>query len=242
MKRLLYIYMLFYGLIITAQVKDSIPNFNKDILILNEGDTLNIELNEVALLPKHKFKSQEDKNYYLWFRKKVHKAYPYAMMASKRLDSINVRLDRIKSKSKKRKYVRVVQKYVEGEFTDQLKKMTRTEGRILIKLIHRQTGKTAFENIKELRSGWKAFWYNAQANIFSISLKDEYEPATENEDYLIEDVLQRAFINETLEKQVPKLNFDAFQILAHQKGAIDVEVYKKMFAKMRKKRNRKKKK
>ena len=46
---------------------------------------------------------------------------------------------------KKRKYIKLIQEYMEGEFTDQLKKMTKTEGRILIKLIHRQTGKTTFE-------------------------------------------------------------------------------------------------
>lgn len=242
MKKLIQIFIVLYGVIATAQIKDSLPNFNNNILILNEGDSLNIQLDEVALLPKHKFKSHIDANYYAWFRKKVNKAYPYAIMASKRLDSINVRLKRIKSKSKRRKYVKRVQKYVEEELTDQLKKMTRTEGRILVKLIHRQTGKTAFENIKELRSGWKAFWYNAQANIFSLSLKDKYEPALQNEDYLIEDVLQRAFINETLEKQHPKLKFDAFKILLAKKGEIDVDFYKEMFSQMRKKKERKKKK
>lgn len=201
-----------------------------------------IELNEVTVLPRHKFKSRTDANYYQWFKRKVFKAYPYAMLASQRLDSVNVRLSRIKSKKGKRKYINRVQKYVEKELTAPLKKLTRTEGRVLIKLIHRQTGKTAFNNVKELRSGWRAFWYNTTANLFKLSLKDEYNPATVNEDYLIEDILQRAFINEELEKQVPKLEFDAFQILANKKGNVNVEKYKKMFAKMKKKRKRKKKK
>ena len=98
------------------------------------------------------------------------------MLASQRLDSLNARLGRIKTKRGKRRYTKRAQKYLEGEFTNQLKKMTRTEGRILIKLIHRQTGKTAFENIRKLRSGWKAFWYNTTANFFSLSLKSEYHP------------------------------------------------------------------
>ncbi len=201
-----------------------------------------INLEEVAVLPKLKFKSSTDARYYYWFRRKVEKAYPYAMLASQRLDSINVRVKRIKKKRKKRKYIRRAQKYLEGEFTDQLKKMTRTEGRILIKLIHRQTGRTAFENIKELRSGWKAFWYNTTANLFKLSLKTEYHPETENEDYLIEDVLQRSFIDERLEAQKSKLDFDFLKISAAKKGEIDVEEYKKMFAKQKKKRNKNKKK
>ena len=55
---------------------------------------------------------------------------------------------------------------------------------------------------------------------------------TENEDYLVEDVLQRAFIDETLESQVPKLDFDSYQILESRKGEVNVETYKEMFAKL----------
>lgn len=242
MRKLFFYFFVAISLFVDAQIKDTLPNFNDEYFLVRDGDSLMIKLNEVSVLPKHKFKSRIDVNYYYWFKKKVFKAYPYAVLASKRIDSLNARLGRIESKSKKRKYVKRVQKYLEEELTDQIKKMTKTEGRLLIKLIHRQTGKTVFQNIKELRSGWKAFWYNTTANIFSLSLKDEYHPETENEDYLVEDVLQRAFIDETLESQVPKLDIDSYQILESRKGEVNVETYKEMFAKLRKKRKRKKKK
>ncbi|OSY88177.1 hypothetical protein WH52_05175 [Tenacibaculum holothuriorum] len=224
-----------------AQVKDTLPSFKDDYYLVKEGDTLMIELPEVAVLPKHKFKEPKDVHYYYWFKRKVFKAYPYATLASKRIDSLRLRLDRIPSKSKKRKYVKRVQKYLEKELTDQLKKMTRTEGRVLIKLIHRQTGKTAFENIREFRSGWKAFWYNTTANLFKLSLKTEYSPNTINEDYLIEDILQRAYIQEELIFQEPKLNIPSISILESKKGEINVEEYKQMFAKIRKKKKRRSK-
>lgn len=218
---------------------DSLPiNINNYILI-KPGDTLNIKLNEITILPKPKFKSSEDVRYYLWFRRKVSKAYPYAKLASKRLDTLNARLERIPNKRKKRKYTRQIQKYIEGEFTDQIKKMTRTEGRILIKLIHRQTDKTAFNNIKGLRSGWKAFWYNTTANLFKLSLKDDYQPEIENEDFLIEYILQQSFQIGALERQEPKLNFDFQKALLEKKAQINVDVYKEMFAKMRKKNKKK---
>ncbi|AQS95232.1 hypothetical protein BXQ17_05625 [Polaribacter sp. BM10] len=219
---------------------DSLPKNLEDYIFVKPGDSVVIQLNEIALLPKHKFTSREDIRYYLWFKKKVYKAYPFAKLASQRLDSLNNRLEKIKSKSKRKKYTRLVQKYIEGEFTDQIKKMTTTEGRILIKLIHRQTGKTAFNNIKGLRSGWKAFWYNTTANVFKLSLKTEYHPESNNEDYLIEDVLQRAFQEDKLEAQKTKLDFDYVKVIASRKGKIDVEEYKKMFSKMLKKRNKKK--
>lgn len=241
MKRLFYIYVFFISITSFSQQKerlDSIPPNFDDYILVKPGDTITVKLDEITLIPKQNFKSREDVKYYLWFRRKVFKAYPYAKLASTRLDSLNARLSRIQSKRKRKKYTRQIQKYIEGEFTDQIKKMTRTEGRILIKLIHRQTGKTAFDNIKELRSGWKAFWYNTTANVFKLSLKQEYHPEIENEDFLIEDILQRAFQDEKLETQESKLNFDFAKIISQRKAEIDVEVYKQMFAKMRKKRKK----
>ena len=241
MKKLLYIYIMTISFLSFSQIKekDSLPINIDDYVFVKPGDTLTVNLNEFSLLPKHKFKSRNDIRYYLWFRRKVFKAYPYAQLAAQRLDSLNARLERIESKSKKRKYTKRIQKYIEGEFTDQIKKMTTTEGRILIKLIHRQTGKTAFNNIKVLRSGWKAFWYNTTANVFKLSLKTEYHPESNNEDFLIEDVLQRAFQDDKLKVQKSKLSFNFNQIIEDNKAEVNVEVYKKMFAKIRKKKKRK---
>lgn len=220
---------------------DSLPNNIDDYIFVKPGDSVIIQLKGISLLPKPKFNSREDIRYYLWFKKKVFKSYPYAKLASERLDSLNARLNRIDSKYQKRRYTKLVQNYIEGEFTDQIKKMTTTEGRLLIKLIHRQTGKTAFNNIKGLRSGWRAFWYNTTANIFKLSLKTEYTPATENEDFLIEYILQRAFRDNQLKPQESKLNFDFINILNKKKAKINVEVYKEMFAKMKSRKKNKKK-
>ena len=212
-KKSIIVAALLASAVLIAQVEkeeDSIPLSERYIVF--EGDTLLIELEEVLLLKKLKFKTNYDRRYYYWFRKKTMKAYPYAKLAADRLDVLNERLNNIKSKRKKRQYTKRVQKYLEEELTSQLKKLTRTEGRILIKLIHRQTGETAFELVKGLRSGWKAFWYNTTANLFKLSLKDKYDPVNIKEDYLIEDVLQRAFVNGSLEEQKAKLEFNYIEL------------------------------
>lgn len=214
---------------------DSLPIDINDYIFVKPGDSVVIQLNEISLLPKPKFKSKDDIRYYLWFKRKVCKVYPYAKLASERLDSLNKRLAKISSKRKRKKYTKLMQEYIEGEFTDEMKKMTTTEGRVLIKLIHRQTGKTAFENIKALRSGWRAFWYNTTANIFKLSLKTEFHPETVNEDFLIENILQRAFQDNLLQPQKSKLNFNFMAILTKKKAKIDIEEYRQMFAKMKKK-------
>jgi len=243
LKKLLYIFILLNSIITFSQKrdKDSLSKPLDEFILVRPGDTAVINLNEFTLLPKRKFNSKEDIRYFLWFKDKVFKAYPYAKLASQRLDTLNTRLARIKSKSKRRKYIKKIQNFVEGEFTQEMKKMTNTQGRILIKLIHRQTGITTFDNVKALRSGWKAFWYNATANVFRLSLKEEYHPESVNEDYLIEDILQSAFLDSKLVQQKSKLDFDYHKIAVKNRGKIDVEKYKEMFKKFRKRKTKKKK-
>jgi len=183
--------------------------------ILVKGDsvaTSAINLREVMLLHKLKFDSKTDRKRYLILRRKTIKVYPYAKLAAQRLDSLNKRLARIKNKGARNRYTKKIQKYIEGEFSDELKKFTRTEGQILVTLIHRQTGITTFELVKELRNGWRAFWYNNTANLFNISLKTEFDPLNNKEHYLIEDILQRNFQSGRLERQESPLEFDFYDL------------------------------
>ena len=70
----------------------------------------------------------------------------------------------------------MLEKFLQDELTAELKRLTRTEGQILVKLIYRETGTTAFDLVKELRNGFRAFTYNTIASFFDISLKTEYNP------------------------------------------------------------------
>lgn len=183
--------------------------------IFIEGDTIarkHIDLDEVLVLGRLKFDSPADRHRYLILRRKTLKVYPYAKLASERLVELNSRLDQIKSRRDRKKYTKIVQNYIEDQFAAELKKLTHTEGQILVKLIHRQTGVTAFELVKDLKSGWRAFWYNTTASFFDISLKEEFEPQNNQEDYLIEDILQRAFQNKQLQKQPSALDFNFLEL------------------------------
>ncbi|MCZ4319994.1 DUF4294 domain-containing protein [Aequorivita viscosa] len=207
----IYICFLFFGLKTTfAQTDTEYLKKQKDstevMYYLIEGDTIAreiIDLDEVILLDKLKFSSEQDRRRYLILRRKTRKVYPYAKLASERLTTMTERLKTIDKNRHKRRYTKRIQKYIEGEFSDKLKKLTHTEGQILVKLIHRQTGRTAFDLVKELRTGWRAFWYNTTASLFEISLKEEYNPFDVKEDYLIEDILERSFQESILERQKP---------------------------------------
>lgn len=214
MNKIAYILLLLPGFLF-AQINEQEQDSTETYYIIIEGDSIPraaINLDEVTLLHKLKFDSKDDRRRYLILRRKTLKVYPYAKLAAERLQSLNERLQKLEKPSDKRRYMKMIQKYIEEEFSAELKKLTRTEGQILVKLIHRQTGKTAFALIKELRSGWRAFWFNSTANLFDISLKEEFDPLNNKEDYLIEDVLQRNFISGNLEPQKSALDFDFLEL------------------------------
>ena len=209
MRKICLLLVSLLGFCVQAQVKDTL-DFRAYTLF--ENDSLILKLDEVYVLPKLSFKARNDKRYYYWFRKKVLRAYPFAKSAAEKLSVIDGRLDSIPSRRKRKKYIKRTQKYLEKEFTPQLKKLTRTEGRVLIKLLHRETGSVTFDLIKEYRNGWKAFWSNATANLFKMSLKDEYDPLNVREDYMIEDILQRADVKELIDLMPPKIDLEFYQI------------------------------
>ena len=160
-----------------------------------EGDSVfkkEIDLKEVVIYKPVVFADNKERLDYFVLKRKVLKVYPYAKMASERLAKLNDRLNKIKSKRKKKKYTKMLEKFLQEELTAELKKLTRTEGQILVKLIYRETGSTAFSLVRELRNGFRAFTYNTIAKVFKISLKEEYNPLKVREDLFIEDILRNS--------------------------------------------------
>jgi hypothetical protein len=180
-------------------------------LLLIEGDSIpqyGITLKEVVVFQPLRFKTREELKRYILLRRRVFRVYPYAKLAADRLTVLNDRLNEIESKRGRKKYLKRLEKFIYGEFEEELKKLSKSQGRILIKLVHRQTGSTTFDLVKELRTGWKAFIYQTTASLFSLSLKDQYNPAEVLEDYLIEDILQRAFADQYLIEQPAAIDYD----------------------------------
>lgn len=173
-----------------------------DELILNDT----IQLPEIII---YKGKTDpEARKQFLLLQSRVYKTYPYAKLASERLTILNKGMANLKTNKEKKRYFKIVESYLSDEFEAKLKKLSRKQGQILVKLIHRQTGTTTFELVKNLKSGWKAFWSNTAASMFDINLKTKYAPYDVNEDYLIETILVRAFDSGRLQNQNPAKQVD----------------------------------
>ena len=192
---------------VSAQI---LPPLSEDFFVI-EGDTIinsSIQLKEVVLFEPLRFNNYQEAKRYVILRERTFKVYPYAKIAADRLNVLTGRLKQIKSKRKRKIYLRRMEDFIYDEFEKELKKLSRSQGRILIKLVHRQTGETSHSLVKELRNGWRAFVYQTSASLFKLSLKDTYDPESVYEDYLIEDILQRAFSEERLERQDTALDYD----------------------------------
>ena len=169
---------------------------------LQEDDSIlndTIQLPEVLIF-KDKM-TPEARKQFLILQNRVYVTYPYAKLASERLTNLNQGMANLKTSREKKRYFNIVENYLNNEFEAKLKKLSRSQGRILVKLIHRQTGSTTFELVKDLKSGWKAFWSNTAASMFDINLKTKYAPYEVNEDYLIESILVRGFESGRLQNQ-----------------------------------------
>ena len=196
------LFLFFVSFSIKAQLiqKDTV----KSAFITTETDTIykdTIHLEEIVIF-RGKIDVESRKQFEL-LRNRVYKTYPYAKLASERLTALNRGMISLKTNKEKKKYFKIVEDYLNNEFEAKLKKLSRKQGQILIKLIHRQTGITTYELVKNLKSGWTAFWSNTTAKMFDLSLKTQYAPYQVNEDYLIETILVRAFESGRLINQTP---------------------------------------
>ncbi|MEY2670933.1 MAG: hypothetical protein RLZZ577_1249, partial [Bacteroidota bacterium] len=204
MKRILF--LICFALFSTA-VQAQVIQKESDLTV--ENDTIlndTIELPEI-IVRKEKLDIEARKQFQL-LQNRVLKVYPYAKITAERLTALNRGMANLKTEKEKKKYFKIVENYLTNEFEAKLKKLSRKQGQILVKLIHRQTGTTTYDLITNLKSGWKAFWSNVTAKLFDINLKTKYDPYQNNEDYLIESILVYAFETGRLQNQPPAIKVD----------------------------------
>ena len=161
-----------------------------------DGDTVPWSvLDEMLFVAKPTLSDfQARRNYYI-LMKKVGRVYPYVREAALRMDSVNIQLERIDRRRQRRKYTKSYQKYLEERFEPELRKLTRSEGQILSKLVYRETRTSVYQIIKTYRNGLSARFWSMTAWWYDIDLKRPYDPENDAEDQLIENILLRKFIS-----------------------------------------------
>jgi len=187
-----------------AQLVETTFNGKKVQGTVIDGDTIPwVFLDEILVMDKPTFTDVEARKRYLLLRRRVLKVYPYAKAAGERLDSLNMRLAKEKSARKRAKYTKQYQKFLEERFEAELRKLTRSEGQILCKLVYRETDQTVFKLIREYRNWLTAVGWSVTGSWYDINIRKEYDPNGDDEDALIERILLRSFAMGELKERVP---------------------------------------
>ena len=172
-------------------LEDTLINGTVMQMLIVDGDTnfiYNMQtFNVVDLKP---YGDPEKDRMFSRMRYYVRKVYPYAKIAADKLNMYEKQLQGVKSKSKRRKIMKQREKALKEEFEDVIKTMSKTSGRVLIKLIDRETGQSTYEIIKEMRGGFKAWTYQGIGMFYGADLKQRFNPKTSEEDEMIERVVQ----------------------------------------------------
>jgi uncharacterized protein DUF4294 len=157
--------------------------------VVHDGDTIAVNyLPAIDIFGDFDPDAAERLRKYLRLRRDVIRAYPYAKLAAAQLKYVNDSIPKIKSKRAQKKFIKKTEKQLKEKFAKDLKKLSRNQGFILIKLIDRETGDTSYSLVKELRGSLNAFFWQSLARLFGSNMKAEYDP--EGEDALIESIVQ----------------------------------------------------
>ena len=171
--------------------KDSLPD---RFYVVQEVDRNGVKMPEIEIKevtinadPRRERRERREFRQYDKLVTNVKKVYPYALIVRSKLGEVDEKLKNIPDDRDRRKYLRDVEKDVFGKYQKDIEDMTITQGKLLIKLIDRETQNTSYILIRDYRGKFSAAFWQSIARIFGTNLKDEYDPY--GEDALIESII-----------------------------------------------------
>jgi len=176
---LFFFFIPFAGMTQTnTTLKSALPEIIGTLVetVYYEGDTIPYaKLGVVTCSADRVFKNYRQKAAWDRLKYNVKKVYPYAILASAKLKEYDRVLATIPSESGKKAFMKLAEKQLKKEFSQELKNLSINQGRILIKLIDRETGKTTYDIVKNMRGSFSAEMWQGVAIVFNSSLKSDYD-------------------------------------------------------------------
>ena len=189
MKKALFIF-LFFSFAAFATTAQDIEGVVVQARII-DGDTVpvvSLEEIEIYSFSLHIPKTKRQRRRLTRLIRNIKIVYPYAKLAGIELRRYEYRLKHAKTDKERRQILKQAEKEINDKYGDDLRKLTFSQGLILIKLIDRETGSSSYDLVKQLRGSFRAFFYQAFARIWGYNLKEEYDP--DGEDRQIEIIVR----------------------------------------------------
>ncbi len=179
---------------VSAQVPENVESHNGLYIlesIVVDGDTIPIvTLRPTSISANRRKRSKRYQRKRNKLFRNVVKTYPYAKVAGELIKEYNYNLAELETQAEREAYLDQCEEDLKAEFDGDLRKMTMSQGKVLVKLIDRETGRTSYELIKELKSGFTAFMWQGVAKLFGNDLKSNYDPENNETDEIIEEIVQ----------------------------------------------------
>ena len=155
---------------------------------IHKGDTIPyVQLKTIYIFPPKTFKNERERKRYTKLVRDVKKVYPIALEINRAVIETYEYLQTLPDEKARQKHIKRVEKGIKKQYTPRMKKLTFSQGKLLIKLVDRQSNQTSFELVRAFMGPFKAGFYQTFAALFGASLKKEYDP--EGEDRMIEQII-----------------------------------------------------
>ncbi|MDG5799069.1 DUF4294 domain-containing protein [Marinilabiliaceae bacterium ANBcel2] len=167
---------------------NKLDRYFKSIVV--NGDTIpEVMLKEVKVIAPFNFRDEREYRQYHRLIRDIELTLPFARLAAQKLEDISEDVEAAETRRERRRLVRDTERELFDEYEDSLRSLSFRQGRLLMRLIDRETGDTTYEIIREYKGGVSAFFWQGIARIFGANLKDEYEP--DRKDLMIEHIIER---------------------------------------------------
>lgn len=182
----------YFGVLAVLLILQATGGERKALAQRPQQDTLtdtvpHLMLDPVFVTGKLVFKNRRERVRYTKLRRDVLKVLPYAKFAGAKYKDMEDELLNAADKKEEKEIIDKIEQEIKDNFAKDLRKLTITQGKILIKLIDRETGRTSYVLLQELKSKFTAFFWQSAARVFGHNLKEQYDPEEEKE---IENVIR----------------------------------------------------
>lgn len=181
--------------------------------LITEDDTLFLaEIDSIQISSPRKFNSREEYLTYMRYKKYAAKVYPYAKKAVK-IYRESEYVTRMMGKKMRKKHLKRLQKELEEDFEEPLKKLTKTQGRILVEMVERELDRTIYEIIKETRGTFIASYYTGMGTLFSYDLTEGY---VQGKDEMMDIVIRDFDVSYDIERVIQKYQNERMPMIPNQ--------------------------
>ena len=191
-KKILIFLCLIFGILVKVSAQQTTTTIGKYVVpvCIYEGDTIpTMRLPQVYVFRPIVFKTERSKKRYSRLVRNIKKTLPIA----KEINSIIIEtyefMQTLPDDKSKKEHIKLVEKSLKEQYTPRMKKLTFSQGKLLIKLVNRQTNSSSYELVKAFMGSFKAGFYQTFAALFGASLKKEYHPESDEDDAMIERVI-----------------------------------------------------